>query len=264
MAGIILDDKEHALERIEYIKGLNYTDKEYKKNLRKHMFKYKTKANGILIKRMTAEQELYMFETYGYKNLEKYALDLLEQNIQYCNVLEKETHDEQIEKTIEYLEESNNEEYLLSLKDFSTKTGYNWYIPVDRLINWIDCYMIQRDVFFQFASNEQTLLFAPNYFTDSVLLMMVETDNIEENYENDIKDITNVYDILVKGISDILNKLPEDQLIENLFTISDKKKDENGKIISQLAKDYYAYIEESIDEEDDNKDEEDADETVND
>lgn len=249
MAGIILDDKEHALERIEYIKSLNYTDKEYKKNLRKHMFKYKTRANGILIKRMTAEQELFMFETYGYKNLEKYALDILEQNIQYCNVLEQDTHSKQIEKTIEYMEESNNKEYLLSLKDFATKTAYNWYIPVDRLINWIDCYMIQRDVFFEYASNEQTLLFAPNYFTDSVLLMMVETDNIEEDYEADIDTIVNVYDTLVKGISKILEKLPEEQMIENLFTISDEKKEENSKIISQLAKDYYNYIEESSDEE---------------
>jgi len=250
MAGINLDDKEHALERIEYIKGLNYTDKEYKKNLRKHMFKYKTRANGILIKRMTAEQELFMFETYGYKNLEKYALDILEQNVQYCDVLEEETHDKQIEKTIEFMEESNNKEYLLSLKDFSTKTAYNWYIPVDRLINWIDCFMIQREVFFEYASNEQTLLYAPNYFTDSVLLMMVETDNIEENYENDIDAIMEVYDTLIKGISEILRKLPDDQLIENLFTITDEKKDENGKIISQLAKDYYAYIEESIEEDD--------------
>ncbi|WP_323735984.1 hypothetical protein PXD04_08850 [Methanosphaera sp. ISO3-F5] len=249
MAGIILDDKEHALERIEYIKSLNYTDKEYKKNLRKHMFKYKTRANGILIKRMTAEQELFMFETYGYKNLEKYALDILEQNIQYCNVLEQDTHSKQIEKTIEYMEESNNKEYLLSLKDFATKTAYNWYIPVDRLINWIDCYMIQRDVFFEYASNEQTLLFAPNYFTDSVLLMMVETDNIEEDYEADIDTIVNVYDTLVKGISKILEELPEEQMIENLFTISDEKKEENSKIISQLAKDYYNYIEESSDEE---------------
>lgn len=253
MAGINLDDKKHALERIEYIKGLNYTDKEYKKNLRKHMFKYKTKANGLLIKRMTAEQELFMFETYGYKNLEKYALDILEQNIQYCNVLEEETHDKQIEKTIEYMEESNTEEYLLSLKDFSTKTAYNWYIPVDRLINWIDCYMIQKEVFFEYASNEQTLLYAPNYFTDNVLLMMVETDNISEDYAADIEAIMKVYDTLVKGISEILKNLPEDQMIENLFTISDEKKEENGKIITQLAKDYYDFIEETS-EEDENED----------
>lgn len=245
MNSINLDDKEHALERIEYVKGLDYTDKEYKKNLRKHMFKYKTNANGILIKRMTAEQELFMFETYGYANLKKYALDVLEQNVQYCTVLEQDTHDKQINKTIEYLEESNNKEYLLTLKDFASKTGYNWYIPVDRLINWIDCYMIQRKVFFEYASNEQTLLFAPNYFTDNVLLMMVETDNIGEDYDEDIDQIVEVYNTLVKGISEILRELPEDQMIENLFTISNERKIENGAEISQLAKDYYAFIEES-------------------
>ena len=36
MNDINLHDKEHAIERLEYVKGLNYTDKEYKKNLRKH------------------------------------------------------------------------------------------------------------------------------------------------------------------------------------------------------------------------------------
>ena len=252
MNDINLHDKEHAIDRLEYVKGLNYTDKEYRKNLRRHMFKYKTKANGLLIQRLTAEQELFMFETYGLDNLKKYAIDVLEQNIEYCDVLEQENHDKQIEKTIEYLEKSNTKEYLLQLKDFANKTAYNWYIPVDRLINWIDCYMIQREVFFEYASNEQTFLYAPNYFTDNVLIMMVETDNIEENYEDDIDFVLKVYDTLVKGISEILRKLPEDQLIENLFTISLEQKNKNGQEINQLAKDYYAYIEESIenDEED--------------
>ncbi len=247
MVRINLFDKEHAIERMKYVEGLNYTDKEYKKKLRKHMFKYKTTANGLLITRLTAQQELYMFETYGYKNLKKYALDVLEQNIEYCTVLEQETHEEQINKTIEFLENSNSKEYLLTLKDFATKTAYNWYIPVDRLINWIDCYMIQREVFFEFASNEQTYLYAPNYFTDNVLLLIVETDNIGEDYEADIDAIANVYDSLVKGISRILEQLPEDVMIENLFTISDEQKQKNGELISQLAKDYYALIEEAVD-----------------
>lgn len=245
MVRINLFDKEHAIERMEYVKGLNYSNKEYKKHLRKHMFKYKTKANGLLITRLTAEQELYLFETYGFDNLKKYAIDVLEQNIEYCTVLEYETHDEQIEKTIEFLEKSNSKEYLLSLKDFATKTAYNWYIPVDRLINWIDCYMIQRKVFFEYASNEQTFLYAPNYFTDNVLLLSVETDNIGEDYEADINDIINVYDKVVKGISRILTELPEDQLIENLFTITDEQKQKNGEEISQLAKDYYEFIDKS-------------------
>lgn len=242
-------NKEHAIERLEYVKGLNYSDKEYKKNLRKHMFKYKTNANGLLIQRLSAEQELFMFETYGYDGLKKYATDVLEQNIEYCTVLEEETHDAQIEKTIEFLEKSNTKEYLLNIKDFATKTAYNWYIPVDRLINWIDCFMIQRPVFFEFASNEQTLLYAPSYFTDSVLLLTVETDNIAEDYEADIDEIMKVYDTVVKGISKILRNLPEEVMIENLFTITDEKKKENGEIISQLAQDYYEFIEKSTEDE---------------
>lgn len=256
MVRINLFDKEHAIERMKYVEGLNYTDKEYKKNLRKHMFKYKTSANGLLITRLTAEQELFMFESYGFENLKKYAIDVLEQNIEYCTVLEQETHDEQIDKTVEFLEKSNSKEYLLSLKDFATKTAYNWYIPVDRLINWIDCYMIQREVFFEFASNEQTYLYAPNYFTDSVLLLIVETDNIAEDYEADIDAIVNVYDSVVKGIIRILKDLPEDTMIENLFTITDEQKQKNGEQISQLAKDYYAYIEESAETDEDKDDEE--------
>lgn len=247
--------KEHAIDRLEYVKGLNYTDKEYKKYLRKHMFKYKTKANGLLIQRLSAEQELFMFETYGFENLKKYAIDVLEQNIEYCTVLEKDTHDEQIEKTIEFLEKSDNKEYILSLKDFATKTAYNWYIPVDRLINWIDCFMIQRQVFFEYASNEKTYLFAPNYFTDNVLLLTVETDNIAEDFEADIDHIIGVYDEVVNGIIKILKELPEDCMIENLFTITDEQKQKNGDEINQLAKDYYEYIEASTQEESDEKEE---------
>ena len=249
MNDINLHDKEHAIERLEYVKGLNYTDKEYKKNLRKHMFKYKTNANGLLIQRLSAEQELFMFETYGIDNLKKYSIDVLEQNIEYCTVLEQKTHDEQIEKTIEFLEKSNSKEYLLSLKDFSTKTAYNWYIPVDRLINWIDCYMIQRQVFFEYASNEKTYLFAPNYFTDNVVLLTVETDNIAEDYEADIDQITKVYDEVVKGIIKILKELPEERMIENLFTITNEEKQKNGEEISKLAQDYYEFIEESTENE---------------
>ena len=245
MVRINLFDKEHAIERMEYVKGLNYTDKEYKKKLRKHMFKYKTTANGLLITRLTAEQELFIFETYGFESLKNYAIDVLEQNVEYCTVLEQKSHENQINKTIEFLEASNTKEYLLSIKDFATKTAYNWYIPVDRLINWIDCYMIQREVFFEYASNEQTLLYAPNYFTDNVLLLMVETDNISENYEEDIDAIVEVYDTVVKGITKILKELPEEVMIENLFTITKEKKQQNGEEISQLAKDYYAFIDES-------------------
>ena len=240
-------NKERAIDRLEYVKGLEYTDKEYKKKLRKHMLKYKTKANGLLLQRLSAEQELFMFETYGLENVKKYAIDVLEQNIEYCTVLEQDTHDKQIEKTVEFLEKSNSEEYILSLKDFSSKTAYNWYIPVDRLINWIDCYMIQRQVFFEFASNEKTYLFAPNYFTDNVLLLTVETDNIAEDFEADIDQIVKIYDEVVKGIIDILKQLPEERMIENLFTITDEQKQKNGKEISQLAKDYYEFIEESSD-----------------
>ena len=249
MNKINVHNKEHAKDRLEYVKGLDYTDKEYKKNLRKHMFKYKTKANGLLIQRLSAEQELFMFENYGLQNLKKYAIDVLEQNIEYCTVLEQDTHDKQIEKTIEFLEKSNTKEYILSLKDFASKTAYNWYIPVDRLINWIDCFMIQRQVFFEFASNEKTYLFAPNYFTDNVLLLTVETDNIAEDFEADIDQIVKVYDEVVKGIIEILKKLPEDCMIENLFTITDEQKQKNGEEINQLAKDYYEFIEASSDDE---------------
>ncbi|MBE6486101.1 MAG: hypothetical protein E7Z85_04575 [Methanosphaera stadtmanae] len=248
--------KEHAIDRLQYVKELNYTDKEYKKYLRKHMFKYKTKANGLLIQRLSAEQELFMFETYGFENLKKYAIDILEQNIEYCTVLEKETHDEQIEKTIEFLEKSNTKEYIFSLKDFATKTAYNWYIPVDRLINWIDCFMIQRQVFFEYASNEKTYLFAPNYFTDNVLLLIVETDNIAEDFEADIDQIVKVYGEVVNGIIKILKELPKDSMIENLFTITDEQKQKNGEEINQLAKDYYEYIEASSEDEESDKKEE--------
>ena len=250
MNKINVHNKEHALERLEYVKGLNYTDKEYKKNLRKHMFKYKTNANGLLIQRLSAEQELFMFETYGYDNLKKYAIDVLEQNIEYCTVLEQQTHEDQIEKTIEFLQNSNTKEYLLSLKDFATKTAYNWYIPVDRLINWIDCFMIQREVFFEFASDEQTYIYAPSYFTDNVLLLTVETDNIAEDYEADIDEIMKVYGIVVDGISKILKELPEDCMIENLFTITNEQKQKNGEVISKLAQDYYEFIEQSSNDKD--------------
>lgn len=255
MNKINVHNKEHAKDRLEYVKGLDYTDKEYKKNLRKHMFKYKTKANGLLIQRLSAEQELFMFENYGLQNLKKYAIDVLEQNIEYCTVLEQDTHDKQIEKTIEFLEKSNTKEYILSLKDFASKTAYNWYIPVDRLINWIDCFMIQRQVFFEFASNEKTYLFAPNYFTDNVLLLTVETDNIAEDFEADIDQIVKIYNEVVKGIIKILKELPEDRMIENLFTITDEQKQKNGEEINQLAKDYYEFIEESSETDENDNDE---------
>jgi hypothetical protein len=251
MSGINVHDKKHAIERLNYVKQLDYTDKQYKKNLRKHMFKYKTKANGLLIQRLTAEQELFMFETYGYENLKNYAIDVLEQNIEYCTVLEEETHAQQINKTIEFLEKSNTREYLSSLKAFAIKTAYNWYIPVDRLINWMDCFMIQREVFFEYASNEKTYLFAPNYFTDNVLLLVVETDNIDEDYDSDLDVICEVYNEVVKGISNILRDLPEDRMIENLFTITDEEKAKNGELISQLAKDYYDFIDETSEDEKD-------------
>jgi len=246
-----LYDKEHAIKRLDYIKGLNYTGKEYKKNMRRHTFKYKTKAHGLLNTRLTAKQELVLFESYGFDNLKQYAIDVLEQNIEYCTVLELKTHDAQINKTIEFLEKSNNREYLLTLKDFATKNSMTWLIPMDRLINWIDCYMIQREVFFSYATLDDGILFVPNYFTDNVLFMSVVTDNEDEDYEADLDLVCECYDRLVKGISEILRNLPEDRLIEDLFNITPERMSENSKTVSKLAKDYAKFIEESeVDEED--------------
>ncbi|MDO5826508.1 MAG: hypothetical protein Q4Q22_09010 [Methanosphaera sp.] len=238
--------KQKAIERLEYIKNLNYTDEEYVRNMRKHMLKHRQNANGLLNIRLPAQQELIMFESYGFKNLKNYAIDVLEQNIEYCNVLECENHDEMINKTIEYLEKSNNLEYMLSLKPFSTKNDNVWYIPVDRLINWIDCYMIQKGVFFNYSTKDKAYLFVPNYFTDNVLLMTVTTDNSEENFNGDIDEILNVYDKLVNAISNILRQLPMDRNIDNLFTISDEKLKSNAQYIQRLSAEYMKFIEKEL------------------
>ena len=243
---IYLLKKTKAQQRLEYVKCLNYTDEEYMRNMRKHMLKNRQNANGLLNTRLSAQQELIMFESYGFKNLKNYAIDVLEQNIEYCEVLECKTHDEQINKTIEFLKNSNNLNYILSLKAFSTKNIDTWYIPVDRLINWIDCYMIQKEVFFNYSTKDKAYLFVPHYFTDNVLLMTVKTDNQEDDYNNDIDSILNVYNQLIEGIIDILKQLPEDKLIDNLFTITNDELKDNSKKIEKLAKEYTEFIEKEI------------------
>ena len=239
--------KEKAISRLEYIENLNYTDAEYMRNMRKHMLKHRQNANGLLNTRLPARDELVMFESYGFKNLKNYAIDVLKQNIEYCEVLECESHDDQIEKTIEYLNESNNLNYILSLKPYSSKSENTWYIPVDRLVNWIDCYMIQKEVFFNYSTGDKAYLFVPHYFTNNVLLMTVETDNDEDNYNNDVDEILKVYGELIKAISDILRQLPEDKNMDNLFTISDEKLESNAEEIQQLAEEYMKFIEEKLD-----------------
>ena len=236
--------KQKAIKRLEYVKSLNYTDEEYMRNMRRHMLKYRNNANGLLNSRIPAEQELEMFQSYGFKNMKDYAIDILEQNIEYCNVNECESHDKQIEKTIEYLNNCNNIDYLLRLKPFSRKNNNIWYIPADRLVNWIDSYMIQEEVFFKYSTTEKTYLFIPTYFTSNVLMMTVETDNDEENYNNDLDRILEVFDELINGISDILRDLPEDRNIENLFTISDEKLKSNSEKIEELRKKYTEKMEE--------------------
>ena len=124
MDNLNLYDKEHAIKRIEYVKNLNYTDKEYKKSIMKHIFKYKDNAMGLLNSRLPAQQELFMFENYGFDNLKKYTLDTLSQNVEYCTVLECDSHEKQVTEVIEYLKLRNNEEYIRTLKAFSTKNGY--------------------------------------------------------------------------------------------------------------------------------------------
>ena len=52
-----------------------------------------------------------------------------------------------------------------------------------------------------------------------------------------------------------LKELPEDRMIENLFTITDEQKQKNGEEINQLAKDYYEFIEESSETDENDNDE---------
>lgn len=235
--------KKNAIERLKYINSLNYTDSEYMRAMRKHMLKYRQNAKGLINNRLSANQELVMFESYGFVGLKNYAVDVIEHNIEYCEVLECDNHNDQIEKTIQYLKNTCSVEYLLKLKPYSKKNANIWYIPVERLVNWIDCYMIQKDVFFKYSTNEEPYLFVPNYFTDNVLLMTVKTDNEEEDYNNDINIIFNVYKILIDGICQILKQLPEDKMIDDLFTITNDKLKENGQYIQQLAKEYMEMIE---------------------
>ena len=243
MENLNLYDKDQALKRIEYVKNLNYTDQEYKKNIMKHMFKYKDNARGLLNSKLPAQQELFMFDNYGFDNLKTYTLDTLSQNVEYCTVLECDSHEKQITKVIEYLELRNNEDYIRTLKIFSTKNGYNWYIPVDRLINWIDCYMIQKEVFFEFGAGDNPLLFVPHYFTDNVLLMIVNTDNEEEDFDKDLPGILEVYNKLVNGIISILGNLPEDRMIDNLFELTVEEVNNNALKIENLKKEYESFIE---------------------
>ena len=239
--------KQQATKRLEYVQSLNYTDKEYMRNMRKHMLKYRQNANGLLNQNFSAERELEMFKSYGFKNMKDYTIDILEQNIEYCNVLECESHDEQINKTIEYLNNCNNRDYLIRLKPFSRKNEKTWFIPADRLVNWIDSFMIQREVFFNYSTNEKEYLSAIGYFKNNVLFMTVETDNDEENYDTDINQIMNVFDELVNGIIDILRDMPEDRNIENLFTISDEKINSNIEEVQKLSMDYIEFIKKELD-----------------
>ncbi len=240
---IDLYKKDKAIKRYNFIKELDYTDSEYKKNLRKHMANHRQNARGLLNPRLTAKQELLMYEMYGFESMKTYALDVLKQNIEYCTVLEAGTHDEQISLTEKFLRESNNKEYLLTLKPFSTKNGNSWYTPVDRLVNWIDCYMIQRDVFFRYANKDEILLYLPSYFQDNILSMITYTENEEMDFDNDIDEIAKVYDTLVNGVIDILESLPEDRMIDNLFTMDYKQIKKNKKIIRELGKDYLKLME---------------------
>lgn len=246
-----LYEKDAAIKRAEYVKELNYTDKEYKKNIRKRMFKYKDNAKGLYNTRLTAEQELVMYESHGLDNLKWYALDILSQNIEYCEVLECKTPKEQVAKAIEFLRDSCDEDYLKHLGEFSTKNGNTWYVPVDRMINWIDCYMIQREVFFKYANGEDSLLYAPHYFTNNILLMLVFTDNEEEDFENDLDEVMNVYSTLVEGIAEILEDMPKDREIDDLFHIDDRKLKKNAKEINKLAQDYLDFIGQQVDDEED-------------
>ncbi|WP_455645581.1 hypothetical protein [Methanosphaera sp.] len=242
MSNIELYKKDKAQSRYDYISQLDYSDADYKKNLRKHMTKHRHNARGLLNSRLTAKQELVMYETYGFKSIKNYALDVLEQNIEYCSVLELKTHDEQISATIDFLKKSNNRDYIETLAPFATKNGTSWYIPVDRLINWIDCFMIQRDVFFKFAGKEDPLLYIPNYFSDNILLMVVPTENSDMDFMADIEKIEEVYDKLIKGICTILSELPDDYFIDDLFNMDSKQIKKNSKKIKQLQKDYIEFI----------------------
>ncbi|OED30336.1 hypothetical protein [Methanosphaera sp. WGK6] len=245
MSNIELYKKEKAQSRYEYISKLEYDDAEYKKNLRKHMTKHRHNARGLLNSRLTAKQELVMYETYGFESIKNYALDVLEQNIEYCSVLEYKTHEEQISSAIDFLKKSNCRDYLETLAPFATKNGTSWYVPVDRLNNWIDCFMIQREIFFKYAGREDQLLYIPNYFSDNILLMLVDTDNTDNEYMDDIDKIEEVYDKLVTGICTILSELPNDYFIDDLFNMDSKQIKKNSKKIKQLQKDYIEFMDEN-------------------
>lgn len=242
---IQLHDKEHALKRIDYVKNLYYTDPEYAREIRKQILRYQDKANGVLNNRVSAQEELMMFEEYGFTNLKNYTLDVLMQNVEYCTVLEKESHDEQIAQTIEYLEKSDDLNYLLTLRDFSIKNEDIWYIPVNRILNWIDSFMIQKEVFFKYGVGENPLLYVAPYFNDNVLLMCVYTDNEENNYNSDMNAILDAYDNLTKSVIDILKGLPQDYMIDDLFNISDDKIKENDEKIKNLRNEYIELIKNS-------------------
>lgn len=242
---IQLHDKEHALKRIDYVKNLYYTDSEYARQIRKQILRYQDNANGVLNNMISAQEELMMFEEYGFTNLKNYTLDVLMQNVEYCTVLEKESHDEQIAQTIEYLEKSDDLNYLLTLRDFSIKNEDIWYIPVNRILNWIDSFMIQKEVFLKYGVGENPLLYIPSYFTDNVLFMCVYTDNEENNYNSDMNAILDAYDNLTKSVIDILKGLPQDYMIDDLFNISDDKIKENDEKIKNLRNEYIELIKNS-------------------
>ena len=245
---VILYEKDEAVKRIDYVKGLRLTEREYLKRIRKQMMKYGDDANGIFNSKIPAQQELLLYENYGYTNLKKYIINMLEDNINYCNVLECEGHDRQIELTGKYLYEGCNLDYLLDLCNFATKIEDTWYIPVDRLINWVDCYMIQRELFMNYAVGSDALVFASHYFDENVLFMIAKTDNSEQNLSNDMNTIMKTYEKLVDAICNILNNLPEDRQIDDLFHITDEKIKQNTEEIRQLKEDYTKLIEERVDE----------------
>ena len=63
------------------------------------------------------------------------------------------------------------------------------------------------------------------------------------DFDKDIDEIAKVYDTLVNGVIDVLESLPEDKMIDNLFTMDYKQIKKNKKIIRELGKDYLKLME---------------------
>ena len=249
MTNAILYEKDDAVKRIEYVKNLRLTEHEYLRKIRKQMLKYHDNTNGIFNSKIPAQQELMIYENYGYTNLKHYIINMLNDNVNYCNVLECKTHDEQIELTCKYLKDSCNLDYVLDLCNFASKIEDKWYIPVDMLINWVDCYMIQRELFMNYAVGDNPLLFASHYFDENVLFLIVPTDNTNQNLNNDMNTILKRYEKIVNVICNILNDLPEDRMIDDLFNMTDEQIKENTNYINQLEEDYEKLIENNLEDE---------------